>query len=208
MNRHERQTIKSYGKIADTYDDSFEGRFTLPFQRKLIEAIDLQDGGRLLDVACGNGRFLKMLRQGRTFEGYGADITKEMVEAASRCNPGMTFKTAPCDKLPFDDGLFDVVTVCAAFHHFPDINAFAKEAKRVIAPGGRLYIAEIYHSRLSRLLFNPFIRFHPSGDVKLYSPDEIITLLKKNGFDCELPLIDGNIMIITGHSAAEKKEAI
>jgi ubiquinone/menaquinone biosynthesis C-methylase UbiE len=57
MNRHERRAIQSYCKIADTYDESFEGRFTVPYQQKLIEVIDLPDGGRLLDLACGNRVF-------------------------------------------------------------------------------------------------------------------------------------------------------
>jgi SAM-dependent methyltransferase len=139
-----------------------------------------------------------MLRQSRTFQGFGADISDEMAKAASRDIPDMEFVATPCDKLPFQDGFFDVVTVCAAFHYFPDIVAFATEARRIIKPGGRLYIAEIYYSKVLRTLANPFIRFHPSGDVKFYAPEEITVLLNCNGFNCEPVLIDGNIMIITG----------
>ena len=200
MNRHERQAIESYDKIADTYNDSFEGRFTLPYNQRLADVIDVPDDGRLLDIACGNGRFLKILRQRKAFDGYGVDISEEMVKAASREIPDMTFKAAPCNNLPFEDRFFDVVTVCAAFHHFPDIITFAKEARRVIKPGGKLYIAEIYYSRFLRLLINPIIRFHPSGDVKFYAPQEITGLLQNNGFICEPPVIDGNIMIITAKS--------
>lgn len=198
MNKHERKAIQSYGKIADQYDDSFEGRFTLPFNHKLIDVIDLPETGQLLDIACGNGRLLKLLQQNHTFQGYGVDISEDMVKIASRDIPDMTFITAPCDRLPFNDGFFNVVTVCAAFHHFPDITAFAKEANRVIAPGGKLYIAEIYYSKILRILANPFIRFHPSGDVKFYAPGEITELLQNNGFECEQTLIDRNIMIVSG----------
>ena len=34
--------------------------------------------------------------------------------------------------IPFDDGLFDLITVCAAYHHFPDVRAFAAEAFRLL----------------------------------------------------------------------------
>ncbi len=137
-----------------------------------------------------------MFRQTQTFEGYGTDISEEMVQAARRALPDMTFHTAPANKLPFDDGFFNVVTVCAAFHHFPDVITFAKEVHRVLAPGGGLYIAELYQPWLVRVIANPFIRFHPSGDVRLYSPKEIEKLLTGVGFTLESAIIEGNIQII------------
>jgi len=39
MNKHEQRAIQSYGKIADTYDDSFEGKFTLQFNNKLVDMV-------------------------------------------------------------------------------------------------------------------------------------------------------------------------
>ena len=36
------------------------------------------------------------------------------------------------------------MTVSASFHHFPNVEKFAKEVNRVIKGGGRIYIAEIY----------------------------------------------------------------
>ncbi len=200
-NIYEQRAIRSYAKIADDYDNSPEGRFTLAFNRKLAEIVRLPEGGRLLDVACGNGRLLKMLRQRHSFEGYGTDISEAMTRTARRALPDMTFLTAPADKLPFKDCFFDVVTVCAAFHHFPDVAAFAREAHRVLVPGGRLYVAEIYYHRFLRAIANPFIRLHPSGDVRLYSPEEIENVLQNNGFSCEPAIIEDKIQIIVSNKA-------
>ncbi len=203
MNIHEKRAIRSYGKIADDYDNSFEGRFTLAFNTRLAEIVRVPDGGRLLDIACGNGRLLKMLRQTRRFEGYGTDISEAMVRAAERDLPDMTFCTAPADKLPFEDGFFDVVTACTAFHHFPDVAAFAREAHRVLAPDGRLYVAEVYYPRWLRVLANPFIRLHPSGDVRLYSPREIEKVLQRGGFSCEPAIIEDRIQIVVANKKTE-----
>lgn len=197
MNIHERRAIRSYGKIADDYDNSSEGRFTLPFNRRLAEVVQVPDGGRLLDVACGNGRLLGMLLRGRRFEGYGTDISEAMVRVAQRELPAMAFRSAPADDLPFGDGFFDAVTVCTAFHHFHDVTAFAREVRRVLVPGGRLYIAEIYQPWIVRVAVNPFIRLHPSGDVRLYSPGEMCKLLFANGFAIEPTIVEGNIQIVT-----------
>jgi ubiquinone/menaquinone biosynthesis C-methylase UbiE len=124
-----------------------------------------------------------------------------MVRAARRDLPYMTFRTAPADKLPFDDGFFDVVTVCTAFHHVPDVEAFAREAHRVLVPGGALYIAEVYYPRWLRVLANPFIRLHPSGDVRLYSPREIEGVLQDNGFSTEPAMIEGKIQIVAANKS-------
>ncbi len=203
MNIHEKRAIRSYGKIADDYDNSFEGRFTLAFNRRLAEIMRVPEGARLLDIACGNGRLLKMLRREQVFEGYGTDISEAMVRAARRDLPDMTFCTAPAEKLPFEDGFFDVVTVCAAFHHFPDVAVFAREVHRVLGPGGRLYIAEVYYPRWLRSLVNPFIRLHPSGDVRLYSPGEIEKVLQRGGFSCEPAMIEGRIQIVVANKTTE-----
>lgn len=197
MNIHERRAIKSYDKKVNEFDNSYEGQFTLPFNRKLAEIVQIPEGGRLLDIAFGSGRLLKMLRQTRTFDGYGTDISEGMVQAARRNIPDMTFCAAPCDKLPFDDSFFNVVTVCTAFHHFPDVKAFAREVHRVLAPGGRVYIAEVYLPSFLRVLVNPFVRLDPSGDVKLYSPKEIEKLLTGNGFTTEPTMVEGKIQVVT-----------
>lgn len=74
------------------------------------------------------------------------------------------------------------MTVCAAFHHFPNPQKFAEEAARVIKNGGDIYIAEVYLPAILRIICNPFVRFSKAGDVKFYSPNEIISIFENNGF--------------------------
>ena len=182
MDKHERLSMSSYDKKAERYDSTFDGKFTYGFKELLLKAVDIPEGGKLLDVACGNGRFLKMLEEEQRFYGFGVDISENMVECAARMNPSMTFKRAGCDALPYEDGLFDAVTVCAAFHHFPDPAGFAREAFRVLKADGTLYIAEVYYPAAVRAILNPFVRLSRAGDVKFYSPVEIEGLLKGAGF--------------------------
>ena len=198
MNRHEKWSMESYDRVAGAYDDSPEGRFTLRFNALLKGAVKIPDGGNLLDVACGSGRFLKMLAAERCFQGYGVDISGKMVETAAKLNPAMAFRRAACDALPFDGKFFDALTVSAAFHHFPRPEAFAREAYRVLKPGGRLYIAEIYYPALARALFNPILRFSPEGDVRFYSPEKIASILRGAGFYGETVRIEGNIQLLSG----------
>ncbi|HNW85443.1 MAG TPA: methyltransferase domain-containing protein [Candidatus Limiplasma sp.] len=194
--KYEERSARSYQKIADHYDDSPEGRYTLEFKNLLLKSVQIPDGGQVLDVACGNGRLLEMLSRKYRFSGFGVDLSGKMVENAARLNPGMVFRQAGCDALPFENERFDVLTVCAAYHHFPDVAAFAKEAFRVLKSNGKLYIAKVYYTRLLRILCNPLFRFSPSGDVKLYGPEEILCVLENAGLKREREHFQGHIQMI------------
>lgn len=164
----------AYNRMAADYDNNYEGRFTQPFKEHLLQVITLRGGDMILDVACGTGSLLRMLAGKADIHGFGADLSDEMVRVASKANPQMTFAAAGCEHIPFKAGQFDIITVCCAYHHFPDVQAFAKEAQRLLKPGGRLYIAEVYLPAFWRVVLNPFVPLMPDGDVRFYSANEII----------------------------------
>lgn len=190
MNKFERRSKESYNKKAINYDDTFDGKFTKKFKQIILDSLDVKDGDRLLDVACGNGRLLQMLSKKADIKGFGADISEKMINEAKRQNPTASFYVAGCDNLPFDDNSMDVITVCAAFHHFPEVDKFAAEAKRILKEGGIICIAEIYLPAFLRIICNPFVKFSQSGDVKFYSPKEIVGIFEKVGFEPKKVSID------------------
>ena len=100
MDKHEQRLILSYNKKADNYDNTFDGRFTYKFKELLLRTVVIPDGGKALDVACGNGRLLQMLSQKFHLSGYGTDISEKMVENARRLNPSMILKprAATCSR--------------------------------------------------------------------------------------------------------------
>jgi ubiquinone/menaquinone biosynthesis C-methylase UbiE len=199
MNKFEKRSIKSYNKKADNYDDTLDGRFTLKFNLMLAEAVKINANDNVLDIACGNGRFLNMLAKKHTFNGFGSDISEKMIEQAKKYNPSMTFAVGRCEKLPFETAMFDVVTVCAAYHHFPEVIGFANEARRLLKENGRLYIAEIYQPAFIRAICNPFMSLSRAGDVKFYSPDEILNMLISAGYKNSKCKINGNVQIISAY---------
>ena len=117
----------TYDKIADGYDDSFDGKFTRKFKRLLSDNIDLEDNVNVLDVACGNGSLLTLLSEKRTIHGFGVDISEQMIKNAVANNPDMEFYVAGCEVIPIENDTMDLITVSAAYHHFPNVEAFAKE---------------------------------------------------------------------------------
>ena len=162
----------------------------------LCEDVNINANDSVLDVACGNGRLLHMLSEKEKFSGYGVDISENMIEQARKLNPDMKFYVSGCEKLPFSLGEIDIMTVCAAYHHFPDVDAFAKEACRVIKNNGMLYIAEINLPSIIRYICNPLIKFSKAGDVKIYSSKEIVELFESNGFRVKGIKISGIVQLI------------
>ena len=197
MNWFEKRSKKTYNELADGYDASFEGEYTAQFKALLLNEIRIQPNANILDIACGNGRLLNMLAKQNRFNGYGVDIAEQMIEHAKQLNPDMHFSVGNCEKIPLPDQTMDVITVCAAYHHFPHVNLFARESFRLLKTGGRIYIAEVYYPSSIRLLMNPFMPLLNKGDVKIYSPDSIISTLEKAGFQDLNYSIHGHIQIVS-----------
>ena len=196
MNIYEKRSKNSYDKKAENYDSTFDGKFTVKFKRMMCKTVCINDNSTVVDVACGNGRLLNMLAEKSTFYGHGVDISDKMIEQAKKINPNMDFYVAGCENLPFENGKIDIITVCAAFHHLPNIQKFAEEAERVMKKGGILYIAEVYLPTILRVICNPFLKFSRAGDVKFYSSNEIVSLFENNGFVKKDIEIDGKVQIV------------
>ena len=92
-------------------------------------------GSRLLDVGCGNGFIAHHLSAllGCAAEGVDVEPTTEAPIAYQRFD-GRT--------LPYEDGAVDAVLFAYVLHHAQDQLALLREARRVVAPGGRIVIYE------------------------------------------------------------------
>lgn len=113
------------------------GSFAEPAQDALIAASGIGPGTAVLDVGCGSGEFLSLLRAIGA-EPVGADPAPLMVAAASA---HADVVLADAEHLPFDSGRFDVVTAVNALQFAADTRAALTEFARVLAPGGRIAIA-------------------------------------------------------------------
>jgi SAM-dependent methyltransferase len=93
-----------------------------------------------LDVGCGTGLStvaLRLLADRVT----GIDGSAEMIAAAQAYNTDdrITYRQSPAEQLPFDNGTFELVTVCGAINWI-DRARFFPEARRVLKDGGWVII--------------------------------------------------------------------
>jgi SAM-dependent methyltransferase len=113
------------------------GSFPTPAQDVLIAECGIGPGTTVLDVGCGSGEFLARLRAVGA-QPVGADPAPRMVTAAS---VHADVVLADAERLPFDDGRFDAVTAVNALQFADDARAALSEFARVLAPGGRVGVA-------------------------------------------------------------------
>lgn len=97
---------------------------------------------RALDVGCGEGRFCRML-EAHGVDVVGLDPTKVLLEEARRRDPTGTYVEGVAERLPFAAGAFDLVVSYLSLIDIPDIAPAIAEMARVLAPGGRLLIANL-----------------------------------------------------------------
>lgn len=198
MGKQAEHSKTTYNGMAAGYDTSPEGNYTKPHKAELIRRVVLSDGDSLLDVACGNGTLLGALSKKADVHTFGVDLSENMIAAARARHPTGTFTVGPCTPLPFANESMDVITVSCAFHHFEEPRTFAAECLRVLKPGGALYMAEPFFPIVIRWLANIlWIPFSRSGDVKMYSPQELRTLFEGVGFRAVAADAKGSVLFFS-----------
>lgn len=177
---HNKNGDFNFGKRASKYD-GFEGRISYRFYSLLLQQVKLTPDTTVLDVGCGTGTMLRRMADICRINGYGIDMSEDMIEEAKRKCPEMNIQYSRCENTPFDDSTFDILTTCMAYHHFSDQKGFAREAMRILKPGGYLYIADPYFPFIIRKLMNAvFHGFHIAG--RFFTPEEISEDFAEYGF--------------------------
>ncbi|MBI2060491.1 MAG: class I SAM-dependent methyltransferase [Nitrospirae bacterium] len=133
-------------------------------------------GGRLLDVGCGNGRYLEVMR------GLGWAVTgvEPDAEAAGIARARGLSVLANLQELDAGPAAYHVITSNHAVEHMTDPLEFFRRAEVLLVPGGTIRIAVPNGGGLGHRWFGPFWPgLDPPRHLWTFTPRALAALVEK-----------------------------
>ncbi len=161
----------------------------------LGERLRTMPGAAVLDLGCGGGHVaFAAAAAGARVTAY--DLSHEMLaavsaEAARRGLSGVETRQGAAESLPCPDASFDAVVTRYSAHHWRDVPAALREARRVLRPGGLLLVCDIVapeeplldtHLQAVELLRDP-------SHVRDYRVSEWRAMFADIGLSCEAGIV-------------------
>jgi ubiquinone/menaquinone biosynthesis C-methylase UbiE len=118
---------------------------------RLREILEPESGERVLEIGPGTGYYTLELAEWVGDEGAVEifDLQQEMLEhtmraAADRGLANVRPTQGDAQSLPYDDDYFDAAVLVTVLGEIPDQDAALRELERVLKPGGRLIVGELF----------------------------------------------------------------
>lgn len=148
-----------------------------------LALMDLQPGDRVLDLGCGTGWASRRIARSVTAgEVVGIDVADEMLRRAEQASAGIRnarFVWGSAERIPAAENHFTKVLSVESFYYYADQGKALDELRRVLAPGGRLFILiNLYRDNHYTLLWATELKV----PVQVRSEAEYLELLRKHGF--------------------------
>ena len=134
------------------------GQMVVDRMKAILHSADFSLGGesKVLDFGCASGIMIRWLRDvAGTGEVWGVDISAEhMLWCQQHLSPPFKFAaTTTFPHLPFEDRYFDLVYAGSVFTHIADLaESWLLELKRILRPGGKLYLTVLDKHSIDLLL--------------------------------------------------------
>lgn len=181
------QVKQMFDNIAERYD--FLNHFLSAgidhlWRRKALRKAAIQEGIRILDVACGTGDLSFEALKYKPESICGIDLSEKMLTIARQkylqknFTAPVTFECGDCEQLPYPDNTFGLVMAAFGVRNFENLEKGLAEMARVLEPGGKIMILEfskpgnIMLGGLFRIYFRfllPLVGRLISGDDSAYT---------------------------------------
>ncbi len=149
MNNHARRSTgwQLEQNASEAYEQYLVPPIFASWADQLVDTVDVREGDRVLDVACGTGIVARRAasRAGPSGSVVGLDVNDGMLAVAKETTAdspsSIDWRRGDAADLPFADGDFDVVCCQQALQFFDDPTAAVGELRRVLAPAGRVALS-------------------------------------------------------------------
>jgi SAM-dependent methyltransferase len=183
----------AHDRLAKTYHNAFSAVTNRAIE-PLLDAAQVREGTRLLDVASGPGKLAGSAAE-RGALVVGTEIAPSMVVLARTLYPTLDFREASAEDLPFAASSFDSVICSFGIGHFSKPDRVLLEFVRVLVPKGRAALSwwdGFGQNRINGIFFDVINELGvktagtlPAGpSVDQFSdPDKFAAILRVAGFE-------------------------
>jgi 2-polyprenyl-3-methyl-5-hydroxy-6-metoxy-1,4-benzoquinol methylase len=180
--------VAGYEGLIDTRWQRPLGRLalTLPPCREMaslgLMGLERAAKGNLLDIGCGSGRFLSIMRRaGWQVSGIEPD---PRAAAVARDRHGIEVCAATLDEARLPAGSFDAIVLSHVIEHVPDPAALLAAARRLLRPGGMLALSTPnLESRGHDRFGVAWVHLDVPRHLQLFSEHSLAALLDRAGFE-------------------------
>lgn len=183
---------QTYLQEKESSIQAWEGMMSPVFKRAARILIRYKSQGRLLDVGCGFGFFLKEMKM-RGWEAEGVEISEKAIDYIKNVL-GLRVHLGPLEQIGLSENQFDAITGFYLIEHLPHPMAFLEECYRILKPGGLLFLRYPHTTPIKNLLqlFRIKNRLYDlPAHLSDFSPHTIHLFLERVGFEQCTHLIGG-----------------
>jgi SAM-dependent methyltransferase len=180
-------TYHAYNFSENNFGFVYKIRSRLEAMRLLKHCRNLPDDARILDVGCGDGFHLNLLRKfgKKTWSLEGVDIDKHAIEAATHA--GLKVHQGVVEEVDLPREHYDLVFMIMTIEHVEQPLEVIRAIHKLLRQGGRLVIVT---DNTSSFDFNFFKNSHWGGyhfprHWNLFNHESFARLAEKAGFEIE-----------------------
>jgi ubiquinone/menaquinone biosynthesis C-methylase UbiE len=200
------------GNIPDHYDRDLGPYIFADYAADMARRTAASRPMRVLEIAAGTGIVTRELRDQLPAGAHltATDLNPPMIDVARakfRAGEQVTFQPADALDLPFPDGTFDAVVCQFGVMFYPDKAKSYREARRVLAPGGRYHFSvwdSHRHNAFSRITHETVTRLFPDDPPQFYQVPfgyHLIDPIKESLIEAGFRKIDASVVALDTYVA-------
>lgn len=162
-----------------------------PFTRSVLREVEIKSSDVVLDIGCGGGLLISLIAESAA-KVYGVDYSPVSVAKSTAKNRRLVdagrveVLEAGAEALPFEDGMFDLVTAFETIYFWPNLVESFRGIRGKLKPGGAFIVAcEAVAGKDGK---RRKLEDIDPGNFRLFGPAELEGLLREAGFSDIRPL--------------------